>query len=94
MLPSYIILQISSCDVCQKVNRKVIKVIPEMHPVPVRSSWFHVGMDFIGPISPQSNAGNKYILTLSDYFTKFVEAIALPNKSASGVAVTIFKVCI
>lgn len=46
----------------------------------------------MGPINPVSSQGNRYILTLSDYFTKFVEAIPLPDKSAIGVAEALFKV--
>ena len=37
---------------------------PELHPVPVHSPWFHVAIDFVGPISPSSKSGNHYILTL------------------------------
>ena len=65
---------------------------PELHNVPVQSPWFHVAIDFIGPISPRSQLGNQYILTLIDYFTKWAEAIALPNKEAQGVANSLFKV--
>ena len=31
----------------------------EMHPVPVHTTWFHVAIDFIGPISPISLSGNR-----------------------------------
>ena len=48
---------------------------PELHCVPVKSPWFHIAIDFIGPINPVSAAGNCYILTVSDYFTKFTEAV-------------------
>lgn len=65
---------------------------PELHPVPVISPWYHIGIDFIGPITPASHHGNQYILTISDYFTKFVQAIAMPNKLASGVAAALYKV--
>lgn len=74
------------------MGRKLAKQKPELHPVPVRAPWFHIGIDFIGPIKPTTAQGNNYILTLCDYFTKFVEAVALPNKSAAGVAKTLFKV--
>ena len=70
----------SSCDVCQRNNRKQITDVPELHPVPVKSPWHHIAIDFIGPINPVSTKGNKYILTISDYFTKFVNAIPLPDK--------------
>ena len=56
------------------------------------SPWYHIGIDFIGPVSPTSTSGNRYILTIADYFTKFVEAVALPTKDADGVAITLFKV--
>ena len=61
-------------------------VAPELHPVPVVSPWYHIGIDLIGPISPESQQGNRYILTISDYFTKFVDAITLPDKEAISVA--------
>ena len=49
---------------------------PELHPVPVVSPWYHVGIDFIGPL-PVSSRGKRYVLTVSDYFTKFVQALEL-----------------
>ena len=64
---------------------------PELHPVPVKSPWYHVGVDFIGPLK-KSCKGNKYILTLSDYCTKFVQAVALPSKHASGTAEALMNV--
>lgn len=30
----------------------------ELHPVPVKSTWHHVAMDFIGPL-PTTPSGNK-----------------------------------
>ena len=82
----------SPCDVCQKVNGKIACGRPELHPVPVHSPWFHVGIDFVGPISPTTKSGNSYIFTLSDYFTKRVEAVPLPTKEAHGVATALLKV--
>ena len=87
-------IQISVCDVCQRVNRKLSTKTPQLHPIKVKSPWYHVGIDFVGPIKPISCGGNRYILTLSDYFTKFVEAVPLPDKSAPGVARALFKVFI
>ena len=51
------------------MNNKPFDGVPELHPVPVHSPWHHVGIDFIGPIHPTGRSGNRFILTLSDYFT-------------------------
>lgn len=80
------------CDICQKSGRKLVISAPELHPVPVVAPWHHIGIDFIGPISPASHQGNKYILTIGDYFTKFMQAVPMPNKLASGVAAALLKV--
>ena len=90
----YILLYISTCDVCQRVNRKMVIQTPELNSIPVKSHWHHVSLDFVGPITPVSSQGNRYILTVSDYFTKFVEAVLLPSKSAPGAAGALFKVTI
>ena len=51
-------LQVLTCPECQKMNKKLERGRPELHPVAVKSPWNHLGMDFIGPISPTSTAGN------------------------------------
>eukprot|EP00731_Ephydatia_muelleri_P004908 Em0002g1084a len=43
-------------------------------------------------IEIMTTSGNSYILTLRDYFTKWVEAVALPTKEASGIASSLFKI--
>ena len=74
------------------MNKKIEKERPELNPIPVKSPWFHLGINFIGPISPPSSAGNRYILTVSDYFTKFAWAHALPTKEAVGVVAALRQV--
>ena len=44
-----------------------------------------VSMDIMGPL-PKSDSDNKYILLICDYFTKWIEAVALPNQEAKTVA--------
>ena len=79
-------MQVAECPVCQKTGRKISTAAPELHCVPVVSPWHHIGIDFIGPISPPSHQGSQYILTVADYFTKFVEAVPMPTKHAESVA--------
>ena len=48
----------------------------------------HVGINLIGPL-PKAPQGNKYIVMLVDYFSKWPEAEPLPNKCA--IALFLYK---
>ena len=85
-------LQLSNCDVCQWMNRKLTTGVPELHPIPVKAPWYMVGIDFIGPLSSVAKDGSQCILTISDYFTKWFEALPAMDKMASTVAGLLFKV--
>ena len=74
------------------MNKKLKTSTTELHPIPVKAQiWCQVGMDLIGPLSVTPH-GNKYIITLTDYFSKWAEAMVLPEKSADGVARFMYSV--
>ena len=56
-------------------------LVPSVVGVPME----RVALDIIGPL-PKSRRGNKYVLVISDYFTRWAEAVSLPNQEASTVA--------
>ena len=76
-----------TCDICQKtVKRGSIPKAP-LEKMPLIDTPFkRVSVDLIGPISPPSEEGHKYILTLVDYATRYPEAVALKNIEAETVA--------
>ena len=43
-----------------------------------------MALDILGPL-PESNRGNKYILIIQNYFSKWTEAYAIPNQEATTV---------
>ena len=47
----------------------------------------------MGPL-PETPNGNKFICTVTDYYTKWAEATALPSKHATGVVNFLYKVII
>ncbi len=57
-----------------------------LHPIPVQPRlWHQIGMDLIGPLT-ETSRNNKFIITVTDYFSKWAEAGPLPSKHAYGVA--------
>ena len=42
-------------------------------------------MDLVGPITPQTSKGNKYMLTVIDMLTGYTVAVAIPDKKAETV---------
>ena len=52
----------------------------------IDSPFQQVAIDLIGPINPTSDRGNRYILTLVDYGTRYPEAVALPKIETERVA--------
>jgi len=75
---------ITHCDQCQRQNH-LAKTPSSLHPIPVKNTAFHMlGMDLVGPLRMTSN-GNKYIIVLTDYLTKWPEVKAIPTKNAEHI---------
>ena len=80
---------VKSCPACQTTT-DFKTVSNELHPIAVVSPWYHIGMDLIK--MPTSKHGNKHILSIDDYFTKWPEAVAIPDKNAETIASTLFDI--
>ena len=89
-LNSSFFIQVQHCDQCQRTKRKFDRPVTQLHPVPVPNyGWKQIGIDLVGPL-PCSDKGNKYIIVVTDYFTKWPEACASPTKEAIYVANFLF----
>ena len=64
-----------SCDVCHKT---VSKVPLEKMPL-IDKPFKRVAIDLVGPISPPSEEGHRYILTLVDFSTRYPEAVLIKD---------------
>jgi len=82
-----------SCDICQRtIPKGKIPKIP-LGEMPIIDSPFkRVAIDLIGPIAPVSDRGNRYILTLVDYGTRYPEAVALPKIETERVAEALLEI--
>lgn len=76
-----------SCDVCQRTvpKGKVSKVPLGTMPL-IDEPFKRIAVDLIGPVAPVSEHGNRYILTVVDFATRYPEAVALPKIETERVA--------
>lgn len=83
---------IKYCHQCQLVTQRKLEKVPVvMKSIPVPSeAWAQIGVDLIGPLKVTKN-NNRYICTVVDYFTKFVEAAPLENKTGEEVGKFLYK---
>ena len=75
---------VRSCDTCQR--RKHTNPAPKanLQSIPVGAPFEMIAMDF--PELPRTNRGNKYILVITDYFTRWPEVFAVPDQRSASVA--------
>ncbi|KAI9552203.1 hypothetical protein GHT06_022542 [Daphnia sinensis] len=70
-----------ACEPCALQRRSNLRAF--LNPLDITSKPFELlGLDFLGPIQPHSLQGNNHVLVITDYFTKWVEVIALPDQTA------------
>jgi hypothetical protein len=80
---------VAQCIPCQRHKGSILKNRPLFSTMP-NHTWETACIDLVGPL-PLSDKGNKYICVITDPFTKWAEAIALPNKSDQAVSEAIFN---
>jgi hypothetical protein len=73
--------EIRACIKCQRFSGKQqLKSLP-LKPVVVSTPFQQWGLDLIGEIHPPSSGQHRWILTVTDYFTKWIEVV--PTKITS-----------
>lgn len=79
---------VRTCNICQTFARRPKLPALPLQPVIVEAPFQQWGLDFIGKFKENSSNGFKWILTCTDYFTRWVEAV--PLKVATSRAVIKF----
>ncbi|CAF4851479.1 unnamed protein product [Rotaria sp. Silwood1] len=70
----------SNCSINKYSRRKPNGHLNQVNPP--EGVWENLAMDFMGPITPSSSRGNKYILVITDILSKYVIAKATRDNSA------------
>ena len=79
------------CVDCQKGNRRRSTRAP-LTPLPVvENPWQRIAVDIVGPLD-RSRGGNKYLLTIIDFATRYPEAIPLRKTDAATVCEKLIEV--
>ncbi|GFX78746.1 retrovirus-related Pol polyprotein from transposon 412 [Trichonephila clavipes] len=87
----YIFEYVSTCDRCQKFNYK--NALPAGRLMPIVSKYPNeiVTLDLVGPHPASRPERYKFILVITDHFTKWCELIPLRKASAQTIANAFFN---
>ena len=76
---------IRQCDLCSRRKLAAKRHCAELVQLKPGEPMQIVAMDILGPL-PESTSGNRYILVIGEYFTKWVEAFAIPDQETATIA--------
>jgi transposase InsO family protein len=78
---------VKTCDMCQRVSKSGKPVPALLQNLPLVTEPFkRIAIDIVGPLPTCVETGNRFILTIIDLCTHYVEAIALKSHEAPIVA--------
>ncbi|XP_071082592.1 uncharacterized protein [Haliotis cracherodii] len=82
-----------SCDICQRTTPKgKVRRIPLGQMPLIEVPFERIAVDLIGPLYPVTDKGNRYLLTVVDYATRYPEAVPLPRIETEYVAEALFEI--
>ena len=82
-----------SCVICQKTSQKGRVRPAPLQKVPVIDVPFsRICIDLIGPISPPSSRGHRFVLTAVDVATRFPHAVPMKSVTAEAVAEALISI--
>ena len=78
-------IHVKHCKICARNKNPPNQKSAPLKPIVINEPLEKVSMDFVSPL-PRTKNGNQWILVLSDFFTQWPVACALPSSSAELVA--------
>ena len=78
-------LWVRRCSTCARLKNPSKKNKAPLQRYRVGAPLERVAMDILGPL-PETERGNKYVLVIGDYFTKWIESYPIPDQEAETVA--------
>ena len=80
------------CKYCHDCAQRKTTPTPRapMGTVPSGYPWERIALDIMGPV-PTTARGNRYILVIADYFSKWTESFPMPDMTATTIATLLFN---
>lgn len=76
---------VRSCEACARRKQSTAHAPGRLQSIVAEEPFELISVDVLGPLTP-SATGNRYIVVVSDHFTKWTEATAMPAATARAVA--------
>jgi transposase InsO family protein len=73
------------CTECARRNVVFSAAPPQLNSLPIMGLFYRWGCDLFGPL-PVTSTGSTYVFLATEYFSKTVVGVALPNKEAATTA--------
>ena len=83
-------LYVSGCEACTKRKDPCPNKRAPMEIVRTGFPMERIAIDILGEL-PETDRGNRYILVIGDYFTKWTECHAMPNMETKTVATLLIE---
>ena len=81
---------VEKCDICASVKKPPQKPQAPLSQMPIGVPMDRLATHILGPL-PLTPRGSRYILLVTDYFTKWVEIFAVPDQTATTCAEVILN---
>ena len=76
---------LARCTECEQVKANFSAKDPRLHSLPISGLFYRWGVDLAGPFET-SGRGNEFVMVCIEHFSKHIELIAIPDKSADTTA--------
>ena len=73
---------VQACSVCDRVKASFSAKSPVLHPLPIRGMFYRWSCDLAGPLPTTKPGHNRFIMVMMEHFSKWVELVSLPQKTA------------
>ena len=73
---------VQACAICDRVRAAFVAKSQVLHPLPIRGIFYRWSCDLAGPVPSTKGAGNRFIMVMIEHFSKWIELVAIPQKTA------------